>query len=318
MRQWWLVIGFWLWALTGFAAGMEVVSFAPVDDIDARQTQVRDNRGELCALVKVQIPLNGVVFEGSMVFRVENRNGEYWVWLPRQAREFTVKHSHLTPLTYVFPQKLLSGTSYRMQVEVPESIVLLDYQSSLSGKSESPVWLTVQYGCDFARQHSWGILFGQRFGAWGYMVDFRSNFASPPDDLGMVADEQGLVDGVRPFYNGRMRSCLLTASAGLVFDCLTGRYQQSMCAVYAGVGYGGYRQWWGTYSGQWVKYGPACVQSVSTSLGWIGAYRGFTASLGVRSFGFRYVEMELGLGYTWKARQRSVGPKNEKKRKVDQ
>ena len=121
----------WILPVLCHAAQMRVVSFQEEDDIDARQVQVRDNRGELCALVKVPVPLEGVVFEGSMVKCFENRNGEYWVWLPRQAREFTVKHLYLSPLTYVFPQKLEPGTTYRLQVEVPESIVRISYRASL-------------------------------------------------------------------------------------------------------------------------------------------------------------------------------------------
>lgn len=307
-----LLMGIWLMPLWALAAQMQVLSFTEERDIDARSEPVRDNRGELCALVKVEIPLRTVVFEGSMVMRQDDRDGEYWVWLPRQAREFTIKHSHLSPLLYSFPQKLAAGTTYRLRIEVPEPIVLLDYQSSIGAKPVSLMWAAVQYSSDFGARRLWGFEFGQLFGPWGYRVDFRSNFHFPRAGAGLSADASGLVDGVRPFYDGSCQSSLLSADAALVFDCLQAKHQPSMLAVYAGAGSGRYKEWWGCYDGQWVEQSARSCESVGVCLGVLGAYRGFTCSLGVHSVGFKTLEMEFGLGYAWQIK-RKVEPSVEKK-----
>ena len=305
MRFLGLLIGVWLLPLWALAAQMQVLSFAQERDIDARSQPVRDNRGELCALVKVEIPLRAVVFEGSMVMRQVDYDGEYWVYLPRQAREFTVKHSHLTPLLYSFPQKLDPGTTYRLRIEVPESIVLLDFQSSLEDRPVSLMWGTFQYGTDFSVRHSWGVELGQLFGPWGWRVDFRSNFQFPQIAGGLSADASGLVDGVRPFYDGSRRSSMLTADAALVFDCLQAKHYPSMLSVYAGAGSGRYKEWWGCYDGQWIEQTARSLESVSACLGVVGAYRGFTCSLGVHSVGFKTFEMVVGVGYAWPVKRRN-------------
>lgn len=286
-------------SLTMLADKMQVVSFGKMDDIDARQSGVRDTRGELCALVKVVIPLSNVVFEGSMVIRSEQRSGEYWVFLPRQAREFTIKHSHLVPLTYTFEERLVSGNTYRMEVEVPEKIVLIDYKASLEGNAvDMKTIIMAQYGYNPAPQHSWGLAAGQLFGSWGYYLSFRSNYQFAKATVDWVCDEDGMVDGVMPFYSGETKKSHVMATAGVVWDFLFNRYGSSYAALYLGAGYGHRYQLWGTIDGDWVRYTPDAVMGVGADLGFMGCYKGFTCMVGVSTINFRYAELAVGIGYT--------------------
>ncbi len=67
-------------------------SVAP-GDLDARSSTTRrtDRNGTPCALVKVQLPLQGAVFDG-VVGDVQFRAGTYWAYLPNGAYLLSISH----------------------------------------------------------------------------------------------------------------------------------------------------------------------------------------------------------------------------------
>ena len=56
--------------------GMQVTN-----DLSASIYERKDLNGTPCALVKVQLPSLGVIFEGNVIPPVEYKTGEYWVLL---------------------------------------------------------------------------------------------------------------------------------------------------------------------------------------------------------------------------------------------
>lgn len=78
---------------TLFAQSLEVKeAFLAGTDISGSKYARTAPDGKSCALVKVRLPLQGVAFEGPVVGDVEERSGEYWVFLPADSQRLCVRH----------------------------------------------------------------------------------------------------------------------------------------------------------------------------------------------------------------------------------
>lgn len=63
--------------------------------------QRKDANGEVCALVKVQIPVSDVQFEGSIVGDPIFKANEYWVYIPSDTKRIDIKvPGHYTTSVY--------------------------------------------------------------------------------------------------------------------------------------------------------------------------------------------------------------------------
>ena len=85
------------------AQELTVESFKLASSDLSAQTQPRkdlDNRN--CALIKVGLGLQGVQFEGNIIGNVENKTGEYWVYMPQGNSMIKVKHADYAPLMVSF------------------------------------------------------------------------------------------------------------------------------------------------------------------------------------------------------------------------
>ena len=83
------------------------------------QTQPRkDLNDRNCALIKVGVGLQGVQFEGGIMGNVENKTGEYWVYMPQGNRQLKVKHTNYAPVMVTFAdygvEKLESNRTYEL------------------------------------------------------------------------------------------------------------------------------------------------------------------------------------------------------------
>lgn len=71
---------------------IEVISFKQsLTDIAARTNQRDDTNGIPCALIKVQIPMSNVFFEGDIIGNVAYKTNEYWVYMPEKSSHLDVK-----------------------------------------------------------------------------------------------------------------------------------------------------------------------------------------------------------------------------------
>ena len=113
----------------------------------------------------------------------------------------------------------------------------------------------------------------------------------------------GITDPIMPAYTGKRRFTEWNVSAGVVLNFLNKRslnlQQNSMFGVYAGLGYGQYSRYWQIEDGRWIEYAPAETQGVSFGGGVIGSIKGLTISAGVNSIMAKYMEIEMGLGWTF-------------------
>ena len=104
-----------------FAQELTVKSFKLAGSDLTAQTQPRkDLNDRNCALIKVGLGLQGVQFEGSIMGNVENKTGEYWVYMPQGNRMLKIKHANYAPVMVTFAdygvEKLESNRTYELVV----------------------------------------------------------------------------------------------------------------------------------------------------------------------------------------------------------
>ena len=106
---------------SALAQKLTVESFKLASSDLTAQTQPRkDLNNRNCALIKVGIGLQGVQFEGSIMGNVENKIGEYWVYMPQGNRMLKIKHANYAPVMVTFAdygvEKLESNRTYELVV----------------------------------------------------------------------------------------------------------------------------------------------------------------------------------------------------------
>ena len=89
-------------------------------DLTAQTQPRKDLNNKNCALIKVGLGLQGAQFEGSIMGNVENKTGEYWVYMPQGNRMLKVKHANYAPVMVTFAdygvEKLESNRTYELVV----------------------------------------------------------------------------------------------------------------------------------------------------------------------------------------------------------
>ena len=115
------------------AQELTVKSFKLASSDLTAQTQPRkDLNDRNCALIKVGIGLQGVQFEGSIMGNVENKTGEYWVYMPQGIRQLKVKHANYAPVMVTFAdygvEKLESNRTYELIITASGSTQIAQKQ----------------------------------------------------------------------------------------------------------------------------------------------------------------------------------------------
>ena len=82
-------------------------------------TEVLDQNGNTCALLKIQTSQTGFTFDvGVMgITKTEQHTGEIWVYVPFGVKHISIHHQHLGHLNdYYFPCSIEKGRTYRMEL----------------------------------------------------------------------------------------------------------------------------------------------------------------------------------------------------------
>ncbi len=87
--------------------------------------QRQDLNGQVCALVKVIMPGEKVVFEGSVIGECPYKTSEYWCYLSPGTKSLKIKYPNLPPLLVDFTEYFGSGVKsnriYNIVIRVPQS-----------------------------------------------------------------------------------------------------------------------------------------------------------------------------------------------------
>ena len=106
--------------LAAAAQTLSVTSFKPLpNDLTANiaGTMVKDQNGEVAALIKVVTTQTGFAFEGGMagIVKTQQRIGEIWVYVPHGIQKITILHQMLGVLRdYYFPCAIEAARTYEM------------------------------------------------------------------------------------------------------------------------------------------------------------------------------------------------------------
>ena len=96
--------------------GFEVASM----DLSARTNARLDLHGVRCALVKVRVIADGVVFRGNTIGEPEKHPGEYWVYLTDGTKMVEIASDTFLPFMYYFKEPLQSGVTYVLTLQAPQ------------------------------------------------------------------------------------------------------------------------------------------------------------------------------------------------------
>ena len=96
-------------------------------DLTAQTQPRKDLNDRNCALIKVGVGLQGVQFEGGIMGNVENKTGEYWVYMPQGNRQLKVKHANYAPVMVTFAdygvEKLESNRTYELIITASGNVI---------------------------------------------------------------------------------------------------------------------------------------------------------------------------------------------------
>lgn len=120
-----------LFVLLGFLAfsqNMSVSSFRCLEnDMNARVSKVRDQNGELCALIIVNTGIQGLKFTGCSIETTEQKTGAVWVFVSPGVQFITIMHRDLGQLrNYEFPESIKSGTTYEMVLKTAKITQIIE------------------------------------------------------------------------------------------------------------------------------------------------------------------------------------------------
>ena len=116
-----ILAAFLLSAMMAFGQKLLVESFEYLPkDLTARTSPRNDRNGTPCAVIRVGIALQGVVFDGNTIGNSVFNTGEYLVYMPEGSRQITIRHNSYVPLTVVFADygidKVESSYTYRLTI----------------------------------------------------------------------------------------------------------------------------------------------------------------------------------------------------------
>lgn len=139
-----------------------------------------------------------------------------------------------------------------------------------------------------------GLMVGQMYNGIGWWLKGHSNWNIPRID-----DNYNLYFAT----NKETTSLEWIVNGGLVVDFLMNKekkYRNDFLGGYCGVGYGSRkRYYWNDSFDSWVLYPANLYQGISANIGLIGSWHGWTLMAGLNTIAFKYMEVEMGIGYTF-------------------
>ncbi|MDE6689885.1 MAG: hypothetical protein K2J86_08430, partial [Prevotella sp.] len=121
-------------AITSVANAQElkVVSFEKLlTDVTARSTAVKDGNGDVCALIKVSLPVADCEFAGNIVDKPEFHVSEYWVYMTPSSKKLIVRCPGCESLNADFGMAVESAVTYHLK--------LSGYSTATGGSKNQPV-----------------------------------------------------------------------------------------------------------------------------------------------------------------------------------
>ena len=155
-----------------------------------------------------------------------------------------------------------------------------------------------QIGYSVAPQLSYGAMIGQMYKGYGWYLKGRSNFHFAPS-TSLVCDANGSIDGEKLFFSGNTSATHYAVSGGFMMNFIEQKAKNKFntFGCYIGGGYGKREIQWETADGKWVTYAPTSYKGFAGDFGVLGSVYGVTLNVGLSTINFRYLELEVGIGF---------------------
>ncbi len=217
--------------------------------------------------------------EGATGRNVEAGEDLQIIWQPLKSRDIFLEN----------------GVQFKVMAVSP----YFNYASSDRHSRET--FILGELGYSVTPQLGYGFMFGQTYSGCGWYVKGRSNFHFRGIKPTLSCETGGSINGEMPLYSGKKESLELIIDAGFVMDILEltlkpmNRFHTF--GFYTGMGYGKRELYWEQVDGQWVKYAPSSYNGFSFDIGLIGSIYGLTLTAGINTINFKYLELEVGIGW---------------------
>ena len=106
------------------AQSMKVVEFKLLENdlaANTRGTEKMDQNGERAALIKIQTPERGFLFDGGSlgIVATEEHAGEIWLYVPRRAQKLIISHPQFGVLrNWNYPIPISGARTYEMLIDI--------------------------------------------------------------------------------------------------------------------------------------------------------------------------------------------------------
>ena len=142
-----------LMTISAVGQTIDVVSIEEsTTDLQARTNPRRDLNGDLCALVKVELPsVDDVEFDGNIVGTVVYRNGVYNIYVPAGTKRLPYSHNDYYPGEIDFVSagiKLIGGATYRVKLQRSDDVAAATQLTLIEAEAEAPNILVLQANAD--------------------------------------------------------------------------------------------------------------------------------------------------------------------------
>ena len=259
-----------------------VPSFRTLEKDLLARTQPRLDLNDIpCAIVRVSAAdIETYTFEGNIIGDVIYQSGEALVYMTKGSRNITIKSNKFGMLKFDFPQRLEKQVVYKLDLK----LILPEDQKRKT--------LIMAEGGFHPSHTSFGVMAGivAKHGAY---VRFRSDFGSTSADL--ECDDTGALTsggtGTPYYIEGSSAKSRLSITGGYLYRFIKPLYG------YIGGGYGQRTLAWETVEGEWVKNIDHSASGIAAEIGLIGQYKGMALSLGVQTINFKYMELNVGIGF---------------------
>lgn len=161
-------------------------------------------------------------------------------------------------------------------------------------KFKNKFFITANAAIGFSSEFapSYGVTFGH-YKRHGWFVSLMSNFNFDRYGTGLKCDNNGVVNGTRPFYADETSFNRISVTGGALLRI------SKCCFIKLGAGVGVSQVNWRTTTGEWVKNKDLGATGVDVDAGLMFDINGFTLSFDVVSTNFKTAELKLGVGWAF-------------------
>lgn len=253
-----------------------------IESFSAQKYPRYDNDEDLCALIKVSVA-NAKDYTFSNLYIVGEpvyKSGEVWLYMAKGATRITISSERFGTKTLNFDASLEKGVTYEMQLK----LVFPDNQ-----RKKTFIMADMSF---HPSQLSFGAMIGivAKHGAYLHIQTSDLNFLNADiecDDTGKL-----LSTGKYPYYKlDVIHKNKQSVTGGYMYRIANPLY------IYAGAGYGNRMLAWETVADELVRNTKRSAEGVAIEIGLIGSYKKLALSLGCQTINFKYLEMNLGVGF---------------------